>query len=167
MHAPTCAWRPRTLRAHLRRRTLSWITTQGWLTRASQASRMTSRTCASAPTCLAQPHLANPRRAILHFGFRGRSPGDALGEEPPFPCAIGSHQQPYLAQSDGIRRTAVAPHRTSHEPRFHPGFLSISKPIVFIKTSRRPGFLVVVEGRHPRGYSRKPRLPRDSSLAMW
>jgi hypothetical protein len=45
-------------------------------------------------------------------------------------------------------------------------FLSISKPMVLIKTSRRPGFHFVVEGRHPRGYSRKPRLPRDSSLAM-
>ena len=41
------------------------------------------------------------------------------------------------------------------------------KPMVLIKTSRRPGFLVVVEGRLPRGNSRKPRLPRDSSLAMW
>jgi len=59
---------------------------QGWLTRASQASRMTSRTCASARTCLAQPHLANPRRAILHFGFRGRSPGDIWAKSRPFPA---------------------------------------------------------------------------------
>ena len=62
---------------------------------------MTSRMCASAPTCLAQPHLANPRRAILHFGFRGRSPGDIWAKSRPFPA-------PYGVISSGILPTLMA-----------------------------------------------------------
>jgi hypothetical protein len=39
---------------------------------------MTSRTCASTPTCFAQQPttLGQPRRALLQFGLRGRGPGD-------------------------------------------------------------------------------------------